>query len=67
VRWRNNRGFTALDLIHDYDEWIDCAIFSPDIVARLKGRNSGWQQSSAKFNFFRLMFHSVFRNWKKSF
>nr|CAB3262745.1 uncharacterized protein LOC100182602 [Phallusia mammillata] len=36
VRWKNNQGHTALDLIHDYDEWIACTFFSDDIIARFK-------------------------------
>lgn len=30
-------GLTALDLINDFDEWIESGFFTDDIVARLKG------------------------------
>lgn len=30
-------GLTALDLINDFDEWIECGFFTEEIVARLKG------------------------------
>ncbi|XP_067933694.1 uncharacterized protein [Watersipora subatra] len=35
-RKRNNKGLTALDLINDFDEWIECGFFTEEIVARLK-------------------------------
>ena len=30
-------GVTALDLISDFDEWIESGFFTEEIVARLKG------------------------------
>nr|XP_026689433.1 uncharacterized protein LOC100182602 isoform X2 [Ciona intestinalis] len=36
VRKKNMHGITALDLIHDFDEWISSTLFTDDIIARFK-------------------------------
>ena len=45
VRHTDAQGLTALDSIHDYDEWIDCPFsyedkvpyFNDEITSRFKG------------------------------
>ena len=45
VRHTNSQGLTALDEIHDYDEWIHCPFFyedstpyfTDDLTSRFKG------------------------------
>ncbi|CAK8680161.1 unnamed protein product [Clavelina lepadiformis] len=36
VRRKNDHGLAPLDLIHDFDEWIACPLFTEDIIARFK-------------------------------
>ena len=38
IRRHNDNGLTPLDLIHDFDEWVNCQLFSDDVVARFKGK-----------------------------
>jgi ankyrin repeat protein len=39
VRFKNNEGLAAFDLIPDLEEWINNDCFDEDTKARLKGKN----------------------------
>jgi hypothetical protein len=39
VRFKNNEGLTAFDLIPDLEEWINNDCFDEDTKARLKGKH----------------------------